>query len=78
MLPKADCQPLDRFWGDACEPTRRVRPCSTLDGATFSKLLGNSDGFALADLAIPQRGILTFAELALATPAAYPANPSFV
>ena len=72
LLPEADCQPPDRFWGDACESR------GSLDGATFSKLLGNSDGFAFPDFAIPQRGVLTFTELALATQAAYPANPSFV
>ena len=53
MLPKADCQPLDRFWGDACESG------GTPDGGTFSKLqgrirwIGDSTGLALTDLAIP-------------------------
>jgi len=105
LLPEADCQPPDRFWGDACEPTRSengqkrtlrvygpneavlVRPCCTPHRGTFGELQGrirwisNSDGFALADLAIPHPkspplwGVLTFAELALATPAA---NPSLV
>ena len=40
--------------------------------------IGNGTGLALTDLAVPQRGVLTFAELSCTAPAAYPANPSLV